>query len=140
MFEYSGGCHCGNLTLCLRLSRPPEETSLRACGCSFCRAHATRTASDPRGSVEIWAGDWLLVEPYRFGSRTAEFLVCRRCGIYIGALAQTASGTRAVININSLMDRSSFTDAATATDHDGETTSDRMARREANWTPAIVHR
>jgi hypothetical protein len=36
--EHRGGCHCGNLRLSLRLSQPPEDTPLRACGCSFCRA------------------------------------------------------------------------------------------------------
>jgi hypothetical protein len=93
--EHRGGCHCGNLRLRLRLSRAPEETRLRACGCSFCRAHNTRTTSDPHGSFEIWAGDWSLVEPYRFGSGTAEFLICRRCGVYIGTVCETAAGTRA---------------------------------------------
>jgi hypothetical protein len=72
---HEGGCHCGNLRLTLRLSRPPQEVRLRACGCSFCRAHATRTTSDPLGAAEIWAEDWDLVEPYRFGSRSADFLV-----------------------------------------------------------------
>ena len=33
--EHRGGCHCGNLYLTLRLSQAPEETRLRACGCSF---------------------------------------------------------------------------------------------------------
>src|SRR5258706_3467522 len=33
---------------------------LRACGCSFCLAHNTRTTSDPDGSVEIW---WSFVAP-----------------------------------------------------------------------------
>jgi hypothetical protein len=38
----------------LHLSEAPQDTRLRACGCSFCRAHNTRTISDPHGSVEIW--------------------------------------------------------------------------------------
>ena len=86
--EHQGGCHCGNLRLSLRLSQAPEDTRLRACGCSFCRAHNTRTTSDPHESVEIWAEDWSLVEPYRFGSGTAEFLICRRCGVYNRSLGR----------------------------------------------------
>ena len=93
MTEHRGGCHCGNLRLSLRLSHPPEDTPLRACGCSFCRAHNTRTTSDPDGSVEIWAEDWSLVQSYRFGSGTADFLICRRCGVYIGAVCETESAT-----------------------------------------------
>lgn len=138
--EHRGGCHCGNLRLTMRLSATPEDVQLRACGCSFCRAHSTRTTSDPRGSVEIWADDWSLVEPYRFGSGTAEFLVCRRCGVYIGAVCDTAAGARAVINTNSLDDRARFTGSPAAVDHDGETLDDRLARRASNWTPAIIHR
>jgi len=118
----------------------PEQTALRACRCSFCRAHSTRTTSDPHGSVEIEAADWSLVEPYRFGSGTAEFLICRRCGIYIGAICETPAGTRAVINTNCLDDRAAFTRKPVPVDHDGEAIEDRLARRAANWTPATVHR
>ena len=93
--EHRGGCHCGNLRLSLRLSQAPADTRLRACGCSFCRAHNTRTTSDPDGAVDIRAADWSLVEFYRFGTGTAEFLICKRCGVYIGAVGETASGARA---------------------------------------------
>jgi hypothetical protein len=138
--QHRGGCHCGNLRLSLSLSRAPGETALRACGCSFCRAHNTRTASDPHGSVEIEAEDWSLVESYRFGSGTAEFLICRRCGVYLGAVCETASGTRAVVNTNCLDDRAAFTRQPSPVDHNGERTEDRLARRAAYWTPATIHR
>jgi hypothetical protein len=138
--EHRGGCHCGNLRLALRLSQPPEEVRLRACCCSFCRAHNTRTTSDPQGSVEIEAADWSLVEAYRFGSGTAEFLLCRRCGVYVGAVCDTPAGLRATINTNSLDDRARITLPATAVDHDGEDLEDRLARRARNWTPAVMHR
>src|ERR687884_597582 len=103
--EHRGGCHCGNLSLTLRLSLPPHAVRLRACGCSFCRAHATRTTSDPNGAVEISATDWSLVERYRFGSGTADFLICRRCGVYVGAVCDTSAGVRGTINTNFLDDR-----------------------------------
>jgi hypothetical protein len=138
--EHRGGCHCGNLRLMLRLTELPERVRLRACQCSFCRAHATRTASDPNGAVEVWAEDWSLVEPYRFGTGTAEFLICRRCGVYIGAFCDTPSGPRAVINTNALADRARFSGAPTPYDHEGEALADRLARRTGNWTPAAVHR
>jgi hypothetical protein len=95
---HRGGCHCGNLRVSLRLTLEPDEVRLRACGCSFCRSHNTRTASDPSGAVDLWADDWSLVHPYRFGTGIAEFMICQRCGIYIAAFGDTASGTRAVIN------------------------------------------
>ena len=139
-YEHRGGCHCGNLALRLHLSQAPEDTPLHACGCSFCRAHNTRTTSDPQGSVEIWAEDWSLVEPYRFGSGTAEFLICRRCGVYLGAVCETMAGTRAVINTNCLDDRAAFIRQPAAIDHESEGTEERLARRGANWTPAHIRR
>jgi hypothetical protein len=140
MSEHRGGCHCGNLRLTLRLTQPPGEVRLRACGCSFCRRHNTRTASDPNGAVELWADDWSLVQSYRFGTGTCDFIICRRCGVYIGALGDTADGMRMVVNTTCLDDRAAFTREPAPTDHDGETTDDRLARRAANWTPATVHR
>ena len=81
MAEHRGGCHCGNLRVTLRLTQEPAEVRLRACGCSFCRAHNTRTASDPDGFVSICAGDWAQVQFYRFGTGTADFVICRNCGV-----------------------------------------------------------
>lgn len=137
---HEGGCHCGNLRVSLRLTLPPDEVRVRACGCSFCRRHNTRTASDPEGAVDIRADDWSLVQLYRFGTGTAEFVICSRCGVYIGAMGDTSSGKRAVINTTCLDDRALFTRDPAPTDHDGETTESRLARRAANWTPATVHR
>ena len=139
MGEHRGGCHCGNLHVTLNLLQPPAEVRLRACGCSFCRAHNTRTTSDPSGSVDIRAADWSLVERYRFGTGTAEFLICKRCGVYIGAIGESAAGTRAVINTNCLDDRAAFTQQPQPVDHDGEAPGERLVRRAANWTPATMH-
>jgi hypothetical protein len=135
---YRGGCHCGNLQLMLHLSLAPADVGLRACGCTFCRAHGTRTTSDRNGSVEVRAQDWSLVEFYRFGTLTADYLLCRRCGVYIGAVGETTAGLRAVINTNCLDRRAEFTGPVTPVDHDGEATADRLARRAANWTPAAL--
>ena len=137
---HRGGCHCGNLHVNLRLTQAPEEVRLRACGCSFCRAHNTRTASDRDGAVDIWADEWSMVQLYRFGTGTAEFVICRNCGVYIGAIGETASGTRAVINTPCLDDRALFTREPAPTDHSAETTEDRLARRATDRTPATIHR
>jgi hypothetical protein len=138
--QHVGGCHCGNVHVRLRLNTPPRETPLRACQCSFCRAHSTRTAADPAGLLELWAEDWTLVEPYRFGSRSADYFVCRRCGIYIAAVCATRAGERAVVNVNCLADRAEFTQIPAAADYDGETEEARLARRAVKWMPALVRR
>ena len=139
MAEHRGGCHCGNLRVTLRLTQEPAEVRLRACGCSFCRAHNTRTASDPDGFVSICAGDSAQVQFYRFGTGTADFVICRNCGVYIGAIGETPSGTRAVINTTCLHDRALFTSDPLPTDLDGETTESRLARRAAAKRPAATN-
>jgi hypothetical protein len=137
--DFDGGCHCGNLRVKLRLSNAPAANPLRACACAFCRAHATRTVADPAGLFEVWAEDWDLVERYRFGSRTADYLVCKHCGVYVGAVCDTDLGPRAVVNVNSLAARDEFTQVPSAPDYDGETPAQRLARRAANWMPAVLH-
>jgi hypothetical protein len=138
--DHSGGCHCGNIHVRLRLSKSPQQTPLRACACSFCRAHMTRTVADIAGHFTLSAGDWSLVEPYRFGSRTADYMVCRRCGVYVAAICETVAGPRAVVNINCLTDRASFTQQPNATNYDGETEATRLSRRATHWMPATVER
>jgi hypothetical protein len=137
--EHQGGCHCGNLQLRVRLTRPPADLLIRSCACSFCRSHGTRTVSDPQGQADLWASDWDLVQAYRFGSRTADYLLCRRCGVYVGAVCETPSGRRAVINTRCLGDREAFTQEPARPDYDGEATEARLARRASNWMPVGLH-
>ena len=88
---HEGGCHCGNLRVRVRLTTAPADTPIRSCACSFCRSHGTRTLSDPAGQVEVAVSDLSLTRRYRFGSRTADYLLCRGCGVYVGAVCETPS-------------------------------------------------
>ena len=138
--DHAGGCHCGNIHVRLRLSQPPEDSPVRGCTCSFCRSHNPRIVADPEGLFEVWADDWSLVENYRFGTRSCDFLICRRCGVFIAAVSELTAGTQAVVNVNCLSDRERFTSAPVVHDFEDETIETRLSRRAANWMPAIVHR
>jgi hypothetical protein len=96
--------------------------------------------ADPEGLFEVWADDWSLVENYRFGTRTCDFLICRRCGVFIAAVSAMTSGTRAVVNVNCLNDRGRFTSVPVVHDFDGETVETRLSRRAANWMPVLIRR
>ena len=96
--------------------------------------------ADPEGLFEVWADDWSLVENYRFGTRTCDFLICRRCGVFIAAVSEMAAGARAVVNVNCLSDRERFTAPPAVHDFEGETIEIRSARRTANWMPTLLHR
>ena len=142
LHKHAGGCHCGNIRVVVELPSPPKQTALRACApgtCSFCRATGWRTVADPNGVFKMWAEDWGDVTRYRFGTGTADFLACRRCNVYVAAVCETASGQRAVVNVNSLNDRNLFTAEPDLKNFDSESVEERLARRDKNWMPAIVH-
>jgi hypothetical protein len=133
-----GGCHCGNIHVRLRLTKLPEDNPLRGCTCSFCRSHDPRMLSDPKGLFEVRANDWSIVERYRFGTGTCDFLICQRCGVFIAAVTETTEGARAVVNVNCLSDRRRFTSVPEIHEFQGETVESRLSRRAANWMPAIL--
>ncbi len=136
MLRLAGGCHCGNLELAFETARAPAALTVRACGCSFCRRHGVRTVSDPAGRVEIRVHDPTGLSRYRFGLGTAEFLACRSCGVYVGALMADACAAYAIVNVNALASPEVFAATALPVSYELETEAARRARRHARWTPA----
>jgi hypothetical protein len=133
--KLEGRCHCGNLRFEFETAVPLAELPLRACQCSFCRAHGVLSTSDPRGRVDVEAKDPAQVERYRFGLGITDYLICRRCGVYLVAVAEMDGARYAVINANVLERRAEMTSQPQAMDYDGETAESRRARRKARWTP-----
>jgi hypothetical protein len=72
---------------------------------------------------------------YRFGQLSADFLVCRQCGVYIGAVMESPRGRFAVINIRALLTIPPGLKAPERMDYAAEDTAQRAARRERVWTP-----
>ena len=136
MSEYCGGCHCGAIGFRYQTDIEPERWSIRACQCSFCRAHDALSASDPSGSLEFTAKSPDFLNRYRFGLQTADFLLCRECGVYIGALIETEQGHFGIINIHALLDVSTQFSPTEPMSYDAEDVGDRVSRRELRWTPA----
>ena len=101
---HTGGCHCGNLKLQLLTELRPEEFEIRACQCSFCRKHATLAIADPKGEVELRVEEPEQFGRYSFGQRTIDFLLCRICGVYVGAVTRDGS-LRALVIVNVLDSR-----------------------------------
>jgi len=133
--EFQGSCHCGAIGFSYRTSIAPERWSIRACQCSFCRAHDTLSTSDPAGSLEFTASDPDLLNRYRFGLRTADFLLCRECGIYIGALIETGKGRFGIISMHALVEAPENLAATEPISYDSEDIAERVSRRETRWTP-----
>jgi len=84
--QLAGGCHCGNIRVSVELERAPESYVPRACDCEFCRKHGAAWVSDARGSLTIRIRDERDTHRYLQGDRLAEMLLCRNCGVLVGAL------------------------------------------------------
>jgi hypothetical protein len=93
-----GGCHCGNIAVAVELTTTPELCHPRACDCDFCRRHGAAYVSDPNGSLVIEIRDQRALTSYRQGSEQAEMLLCRNCGVLIGAVYRHPGGLYATIN------------------------------------------
>jgi hypothetical protein len=136
--KHTGACHCGNVQIEFESPQDPREIPLRACGCSFCRSHGARTAMDAQGSLSFSIRDKSLLSNYRWSLRTADFLVCARCGNYCGAVIESGGEKRAIVNTNLLHDRAAFDRPASSVSYEGESEESRIARRMKNWTPAKI--
>jgi hypothetical protein len=136
MQTYHGRCHCGALGYELRTSLAPSAWPVRACQCTFCRAHGARTTSDPGSAVRFLIADEAQLHRYRFASKSADFYVCRNCGTYLASVVESPKGRFATLNVNAIVPAVDIAPAVSM-HYDGETPAQKLARREQKWTPVI---
>jgi hypothetical protein len=132
-----GECHCGRVEVSFETALSPNELEVRACQCSFCRRHGAKTVTDAAGRLAISAQDGALAR-YRFGLRTADFLICRTCGVYVAAVISDGAGERATLNVSGMMIEGLWDRTAEPIRLDHEDAETRRARRHRNWTPTKV--
>jgi hypothetical protein len=136
MNAFEGRCHCGAIGFTFRTSQPPGQWAVRACQCTFCRGHGARTVSDPKGSVTFRLTEGSRLSRYRFGARSADFLICRNCGVYVAALLASGNGQFATLNINAIRPPLAVPEAVPVS-YEGESAEQRLSRREERWTPVV---
>lgn len=92
VFEFLRGWTCRSITVVATAGTcagpcglVSSELPARACQCGFCRKHDSLYTSDPQGQMRFTVQDRAAIIRYRFASKTADFLICRRCGVYVGA-------------------------------------------------------
>jgi hypothetical protein len=131
---YKGSCHCGAIGFGYLTAHHPGSWSVRACQCAFCRAHQVLSTSDPEARIEFTAVSPALLSKYRFAQRTADFLVCRQCGVYVGAMIETSRGRFGIINVNALNPVPAEIAAPVPMEYGAESPEQRIARRERRWS------
>ncbi|MDX8479986.1 hypothetical protein RFN28_16055 [Mesorhizobium sp. VK24D] len=138
MTVHSGGCHCGNIRLSFSSALDPAGLEIRACQCSFCTRHGSRAAADPNGRLSISVENRAKLQIYRFGLRTADYLLCRECGVYVAAIAGGGDDARAIVIVSALDDREQFCREPIPVRYDAESREQRLARRRAAWMPVEI--
>jgi len=130
---YRGACHCGAVRAEYETDQPVR---LRQDGCGFCSSRGVKSASDPEGRLQLTASNHLT--RYRFGHKTADFLICPGCGTYVATHMDSARGAIGVINVVGLQMNDLKHLPATLTSLEGESTDERLARRISRWTPMTL--
>ncbi len=129
----TGKCHCGNIAFELDWEADPPEIPARACDCSFCVKHGGVWTSNPKARLAVAIRDVSLVSKYAFGSRTATFHVCSRCGTVPLVTSEIEDHLYAVVNVNVFENADQSWIRRASASFEGEDLEARLARRQRNW-------
>ncbi len=129
-----GECHCGNLSFEFNTNDSPDNIVVRSCQCHFCKAHGAATARDPNGLASIAARVPEMVALYRFATKTTDFVICSKCGVYIGAVVTVEGRAYATLNMNA---SNLAAMKVTPIVHDEESNRIRIERRVKTFTPLL---
>ena len=133
-----GRCHCGNIAFDLEWAGDAARIPARACGCTFCVKHGGVWTSHPGSRLTVTVADDTAVSRYQFGTRTATFHVCARCGVPPLVTCILGGRTYAVVNVNCLEDVDEARLDRAPASFDGETVEARLARRKRNWIADVA--
>ena len=137
MHTFHGSCHCGNIRVRYSTTTAPEAALVRACQCTFCRKQNARAVSDPAGQLAFFVRDDDQLSRYRFGMGTADYLVCRICGVSAGAyMPDPRDGSALGTVMVGVLDQEARFGEAQPMDYAGESEDEKRQRRRGRWTPA----
>lgn len=136
--EHHGSCHCAAVKITFTTTKSPAELGARQCQCAFCKVSGGSHTSDPDGKLSIKAAPGAIT-PYRFGTSTADFLLCSTCGNYPAITWRRDDGKLVgVVRIQALESRDDFLKHEKQMHVNEEPWEDRLARRSRTWMPAVI--
>lgn len=135
MRTYDGCCHCGAIAFSYVTELTPTEWSVRACQCSFCRAHGAVCTSDPNGSVRFYVNQEKTLQRYTFGTHSADFLICGTCGVYVAAVMTMEGRSFTTVNLRTLRAMVPELPEPEPMSYESESYQERIDRRRRRWTP-----
>jgi hypothetical protein len=131
--DIEGSCHCGNIRFVLNWEPDPLAIPARACGCSFCTKHGGVWTSNPRGRLRVTVAAPERTSTYAFGTGTARFHVCSRCGGVPVVTSVIDGTTYAVVSVNAFDNVDPALLRHAPVSFDGESAEARLARRARGW-------
>lgn len=135
--QIHGSCHCGNVTFDLQWPMYAESIAARACSCTFCKKHGARWTANASATLSVHINEPALVTAYAFGTKTADFHVCNRCGVVACCTSLVEGRLYAVVNVKAFDNFDSSRLVLADVDFDGEDEAQRLLRRAANWIADI---
>ena len=133
-----GSCHCGNITFTLDWTPDPAEILARACTCTFCSKHGGVWTSYPAGTLKVTVKDAAQMSRYVFGTETADFHICKQCGVVPMATSVIDDNLYAVVNVNTFENVAPALLRHSSSNVEGESTDNRLARRKRNWIANVT--
>lgn len=133
-----GSCHCGNIRFRLDWDGWPEQITARACDCSFCRKRGGVWTSCPGGRLQVWLAEPAQVSPYRFGTGTADFQLCTRCGGVPVVTSRIEGRLHAVVSVPALDDLDPALLRLAPASFGEEDVEQRLARRARGWIADVA--
>ena len=88
--------------------------------------------------MQVEIGDAAQINKYLFGTSTAEFHICRACGVVPVVTSEISGHIYAVVNVNTFTNVDDLHFKESVTDFDGESTESRLDRRARVWIPRVT--
>ncbi len=129
----NGRCHCGNIEFTLDWPDDQPDIPARECSCSFCVKHGGVWTSNSGANLSVVLHQADLVSKYAFGTKTATFHICIRCGAVPIVTSEIANHLYAVVNVNTFENLDPLRLRRAASNLDGEDLQSRLGRRSRNW-------
>ena len=138
MKEYTskikGQCHCGNIRFEFHTDIRLSNLPVRRCQCRFCKLHGAATARDPNGRAKMFVTDLGSLKLYRFATKSTDYVICKNCGVYVGAVLADGVGKVATLNMNLT---ELITDNAEPITYQDESVEMRVSTRAGIFTPLV---
>lgn len=137
MFKVLGGCHCGNLSYVAQMNNAPSIWRPRSCDCKLCTSHGASYVSDNKGTLTIHINKESEVSKYRQGSKIADFLICKKCGVLTNVIYKDSDNAFGSINVRSTIAYEKFSEGhVTHLTKLGD--KERIKRWKEIWFPNVI--